>query len=207
MALDANTLSKLMQATFGIFTVGSKNEFDSYAEGVVMGLKLGTVVITTTGSAGFPGKGTFTGAIQGGPLLMFPLVAVNSFGVLPSLSNGGAPAPLQPLWYLAVSQIATHVLTSLTVDAPLADTVAVGLGTVAPGGFLIDADAIANFIILASLKRGLNITPMRESIASVIGRSTQQMMLLATMPVIPIIGGIVSTPTSPTVGIRSGTIS
>ena len=174
MALNDAALSTLMQATFGIFNIGSKNEFDSYAEGVVMGLKLGTAKIITAGSSGSPGTGTFNGALQGGPLVMLPLVAANSIGVLPAFSSGGAPAPLQPLWYLAISQIATHVLTALTVTAPTTDTVSVGVGQITPGGFTIDADIIANFIILGYLKRGLIPTPMRMDIAKVIGKKAKK---------------------------------
>jgi len=206
MALDDGTLSLLMQSTFGVFNAGTKNEFGSYAEGVVMGLKLGTANVITTGVSGSPGTGTFTGALQGGPIVMAAIVATNAIGVLPAAS-GGAPAPLQPLWYLAVGQIATHVLTALTVNAPPADAVSTGIGIVAPGGFSIDADSIANFIMLAYLKRGLLVTPMRKSIASVIGKSTQQMMMLATMPAIPILGGAPSTPPAPAAGVRTGTIS
>jgi hypothetical protein len=205
MALDPSILSLLMQSTFGIFTPGAKDEFDCYAEGVVQGLKTGIVTVTTTGVGGTPGQGQFLGAIQGGPLVMAGLVATNAIGVMPPLPEG-LPTPLQALWYLAIGQIATHVLTALQVNTTPSDTVSTGVGIVTPGGFTILGPTIAQLIIAAFLKKGLTPTPRRIQIAQVVGISTQQMMALATMT-IPIIGGAPTAPPSPMVGVRTGTIS
>jgi hypothetical protein len=195
----------LMLSTFGVFTPGSKVEFDCYAEGIIGGLQAGVVTIQTAGALGSPGSGTGVGAIQGGPLVMFPLVAANSIGVIPPIPEG-LPMPLQSLWYLAISQTATHVLTALQVDSIPADSVAAGIGIVAPGGFQVQATIIASLITLAYLKNGLIITPRRVQVAQAIGKSVQQMMLLATC-IIPIVGGAPATPPAPSVGVRTGVIS
>jgi len=205
MALNESTLAKLMQVTFGIFNPGSKNEFECYAEGVVMGLKLGTATIITTGVSGSPGSGSFVGAIQGGPLVMAPLVAINSVGVMPPIPEGMV-TPLQLLWYLAISQISLHALIALQVEAPPTDAVSTGVGLITPGGFSVNAQVISKFIILAYLKKGLTITPRRRQVADIIGKSTQQMMSLAIMT-IPIAGGVPSVPPVPAVGTRVGVIS
>jgi hypothetical protein len=205
MALNEALLSNLMLVTFGVITPGSKTEFDCYAEGIVAGLKAGIVTIQTTGLAGSPGSGVGIGAIQGGPLVMLPLVATNSIGIIPPIPEG-APTPLQPLWYLAISQTATHVLSMLQVDSVPADAVAAGIGIVAPGGFQISGALISSFIVLAYLKRGLTPTPRRIQVASLIGKSVQQMMLLATC-IIPIAGGAPVAPPAPGVGVRTGIIS
>jgi hypothetical protein len=203
--LNEDTLTKLMVATFSIFNSGSLDEFGAYAEGVVQGLKLGTVTIQTTGAAGSPGQGTGIGAIQGGAITMAPIVALNSLGIIPPIPEG-APQPLQILWYLAIAQIATHALVSLQVDSLPMDAVAVGVGIVPPGGIQVQAQVITNFILLAYLKRGLKITPRRIDVAQIVGKSTQQMLLLATM-IIPIAGGVPAVPGAPAVGVRTGTIS
>lgn len=202
MALSDSILSLLMQGTFGIFNKGSKDEFDSYAEGVVMGLLLGTANVITTGTAGAPGIGVGIGAIQGGAPAMLPLVTLNSLGVMPP--KEGAPQPLQLVWYLAISQVATHVLTALQVTAPPTDSVGAGLGIITPGGFSISGDTISKFILLAFIKRGLIVTKSRKDIATMIGKSTEQLMKLAAMPSIPIIG---APSNSPSTGTRVGTIS
>lgn len=203
--LSEQILTQLMVSTFGIFNAGTLNEFGAYADGVIQGLKLGTVTIQTTGAAGSPGQGASIGAIQGGALTMVPIVATNSLGIVPPIPEG-APQPLQPLWYLAISQIATHALTALQVDSIPADAVSVGVGIVAPGGIQVQAQVITNFILLSYLKRGLTITPRRIDTAQIVGKSTQQMLLLATM-IIPIIGGVPAVPGAPAVGVRTGVIS
>lgn len=205
MALDQSLLSTLMLATFGVITPGSKTEFDCYAEGIVTGLKAGIVNITTVGLAGSPGSGTGIGALQPGPLTMVPIVAANLIGIMPPIPEG-LPTPLQPLFYLAISQTATHVLTMLQVDSIPVDAVATGIGLVVPGGFQISGTAIAGFIALAYLKNGITPTPRRMQIASAIGNSVQQMMLLATCT-IPIVGGAPTAPPVPSAGVRTGVIS
>lgn len=192
-----------MQAVFKVSTPGAKDEFDCYAEGVIKGLKLGAAQVTTAGVGGGPGPGTFVGALQGGPIVMAAIVATNALGVIPP-SPEGSPTPLQVIWHLAIAQIATHVLVALQVDAPASDSVAAGVGIIAPGGFSVSGALIAQLIILAYLKKGLVATPYRIKVAKVVGNSTQQMMALATM-VIPIVGGSPSNFGS--AGVRVGKIS
>jgi len=204
MVLDADLLTKLMIATFGFLNPGADDEWGAIATGAVQGMKLGTVQIITSGTSGSPGPGTGIGAIQGGAIAMVPLVAVNTISALPP--PGGAITPLQPLWHLAVSQIATHALTSLQVDIPATDSVAVGVGNVLPGGFQIQGSVIEGLILAEYLKRGLLITPMKTQLAKGIGAAVQQHMSLATM-IIPILGGSPSAPPTPTAGTRIGTIS
>jgi len=205
MPLSAPLLSTLMFAASGIPTPGAKVEFDCYAEGIVMGLKAGVVTITTIGALGSPGSGTGIGAINGGPLVMVPLVATALLGIIPPIPEG-LPTPMQPLFYLAISQTALHVLTFLQVDSIPADPVAIGVGTIAPGGFIIPGPAIGGFITLAYLKRGLTPTPRRIQIAMAIGTAVQQMMALAVCT-IPIIGGAPAAPPAPGAGVRTGVIS
>lgn len=205
MALDADTLAKLMLAPFGFINPNSMKEFGAYAQGVVMGLKASMVEVQTTGVAGAPGLETGIGALQGGALTMLPFVVANSVGVIPPAN--GAPMPAQLLWYTGVSQIATYVLTALQVDAPPTDGVATGFATVLPGGFKIQADVISSAIKLAYVSKGLIPTPLRLQVADVIGKSTKQAMDLATMA-FPILKGVPVSPPSPAPpGVRIGIIS
>lgn len=204
MALNEQALAQLMITTFGFFTPGAIDEWEAIAAGTIAGLKLGTANVVTAGKSGAPAPGTGLGAINPGPLVMAPIVAANSVGTVPPIP-GGVPTPLQPIWYLAVAQIATHVLTNLQVTAPPTDAVAVGVGTIAPGGFQISPTAIEQAILLEYLTRGLNFTPMRTRVASLIGRSVQQHMLLATM-IIPL-AGTPSPEPSGVAGVRTGVIS
>ncbi len=203
MALDESTLANLMFVTFGVLTSGAKDEWEAIAEGVVAGLKLGTVIGITAGAAGSPGDSIGLGAIQGGPLIMVPIVAVNAIGVIPPIP-GGLPTPLQPLWYLALSQVSLHVLTFLQVDFPKTDGVATGATVVTPGGFQVQASIIKGLVLAAYLKRGLTLTPVRIDTAQVVGDSVQQMMALAIMTA-PVIGGV--TGSGPAAGSRVGVIS
>lgn len=205
MALDEGILTNLMLVTFGFLNPGAEDEWAAVAEGTIAGLKLGTVTGITTGASGSPGQGTGIGALQGGPLVMVPIVATNALGVVPPIPEG-TPTPLQPLWYLAVSQIATHVLTALQVEFAPTDPVATGVVTVAPGGFQIQGDVVANFILLAYISKGLIITPKREDTAKAIGQSVQQMMSTATM-LGSIVGGVPVAPPAPGAGTRVGVIS
>jgi hypothetical protein len=204
MALDAGTLAQLMLASSALTTAGALTEYECYAQGVVQGLKLGTATVQTTGASGTPGSGSGVGAIQGGAVTMLPIVITNMVGIMPPPS--GAPTPSQLLWFLSIAQIATYVLTALQVEAPPQDAVSAGVGNVLPGGFSVSGAAIGKAISLAYLQKGLIPTPMRLQVADAIGASTEQMMKLATM-VIPIVGGVPSSPSSPTMGTRIGVIS
>jgi hypothetical protein len=205
MALDADTLANLMLPIFGFVNPNSQKEFGAYAQGVVMGLKASTVEVQTTGIAGAPGPETGIGAIQGGAVTMLPIVIANSVGVIPP--PNGTPTPTQLLWYTAISQIATYVLTALQVDAPPTDGVATGFATVLPGGFKVQADIISSSIKLAYVSKGLIPTPLRLQVADVIGKSTQQALQIATMA-FPILKGVPASPPSPAPpGVRIGIIS
>ena len=205
MALDSTLLTQLMLTTSTLAGAMASVEFSCYAAGVVQGLKLGTATIQTTGVAGTPGTGKFIGAIQPGAIGMSLLVQQALLGIIPPPT--GSITPLQPIYYLAISQIATHVLTSLQVDAPASDSVATGVGIIVPGGFNVSGTVIGGFIVQQYVSKGLTPTPLRISIANAIGIATQQMMSLATMPAIPIIGGVPATPSAPSAGVRIGVIS
>jgi hypothetical protein len=204
MALNADILAKLMYASSGLTTPGGLTEYECYAQGVVQGLKLGAVTVTTTGASGTPGGGSGVGALQGGVVTMLPIVITNMAGIMPPPT--GAPTPSQLLWFTSIAQIATYVLTALQVETTPSDTVSTGMGTVAPGGFVISGSAIGIAISLAYAQKLLTPTPMRLQIAKAIGTSTEQMMKLATMN-IPIIGGVPSSPSAPIAGTRTGAIS
>jgi hypothetical protein len=204
MALDAGTLAKLMFASSGLTSLDGLTEYECYAQGVVEGLKLGAVTISTTGASGTPGSGSGVGALQGGAVTMLPIVISNMVGIMPPPT--GAPTPGQLLWFTSIAQIATYVLTALQVETTPSDTVSTGMGIVTPGGFTITGSAIGAAISLAYAQKKLIPTPMRLQIAKAIGASTEQMMKLATMS-IPIIGGAPSSPPAPIVGTRTGVIS
>lgn len=204
MALDATTLAQLMLASSGLTTPGGLTEYECYAQGVIQGLKLGTVTIQTTGVSGTPGSGSGVGAIQGGVAIMLPIVITNMTGIMPPPS--GAPTPNQILWFTSIAQIATYLLTALQVETTPTDTVSTGMGIVNPGGFSIAGAAIGKAIGLAYLQKGLILTPMRLQIADAIGTSTEQIMKLATMT-IPIVGGVPSSPPASIIGTRTGVIS
>jgi len=206
MALNENLLSLLMLSTSGLPTLGAKQEFDAYAKGVIAGIKLGTATITTTGALGTPGTAKFIGAINPGPLLMASLIQVAAVGSLPPIP-GGTPTPLQFTFFLALGQIATHVLAFLEVEGLPMDTVSTGIGIVPPGGFTISGDLIQGLIVLEFIKAGLITTPSRVGLAAAVGRATEQFMLLATIPTIPIVGGAPVAPPAPSVGTRIGIIS
>lgn len=205
MPLDADSLANLMLLTSTLGGPGGLQEFQCYANGVVKGLKAGTAQVTTTGVIGSPGTAKGIGAIQPGPPAMVPFVSTALVGAIPP--PGGAPTPLQPLLFLAISQVATHVLTNLEVQAPPTDTVAQGVGIIAPGGFKISGSVIETFILAEYTIKGLIATPLRISIAKAIGQATEQLMKLASMPSLTIPDGVPASPSAPATGTRIGIIS
>lgn len=205
MALDADQLAKLMLVTSTAAGPSGLDEFQCYAAGVVQGLKASTANVQTTGVAGSPGSAKGIGAIQPGAIAMVPFLSSALVGSMPP--PGGAPTPLLPLFYLAICQIATHVLTNLEVEASPTDTIAQGVGLIPPGGFNVSGSVIEPLIIAEYTKKGLKPTPLRLSMAKAIGTATEQLMKIATMPSLTISGGVPSSPSSPAVGTRVGVIS
>lgn len=195
-----------MIATANQFGPDAKKEFDSYAVGIIAGLKLGKVKVITKGASGKPGRGKGKGVLNPGPAVMAPLIQVAAVGSLPPIPYG-SPTPLQILFFLALSQITIHALTALQVTTAPTDSVAVGSGKVVPGGFQIQAAVVEKLIIAEFAKNGLIPTPPRLGLAKAVGIAVRQIMLLTTMPSIPIVGGAPSSPGSTTVGVRQGVIS
>lgn len=206
MALQPNLLATTMWLASGLPTPYALKEFQCYATGVCEGLKLGTAQIQTAGIFGSPGQGQMITVLGPNSALMTGIVATNSIGIIPPVSIG-TPQPAQFIWYQAIAQIADHIALFLQVDSLPADTVSVGTGVIPPGGFTIDETIIKALIIKEYLAGGFMITPLREQIAGMIGKSTADIMKLATMT-IPIIGGAPSgAPPPPSAGTRTGVIS
>lgn len=204
MPLDQGVLSLLMLASSGMTTPGAKAEFEAYADGIVNGLKTAVVTAVTTGAGGTPGNGTIVGVINPGPLVLAPLIQAGAVGSLPPIP-AGTPTPLQIAFFLALSQIATHLAVA-EIKIPPADNVATGAGVVAPGGIVVQGSAIEGLIVAAFVKAQLKPTPSRLGIAKAVGQGIQQFLTLATATV-PIVGGVPSSPPSPGAGTRTGTIS
>jgi len=217
MPLNEAAMSKLMYITYAATTLcgkDSKKEFDIISEGIVKGLKEGSAIVITQGSKaeiGFAGQGTWLlGALNPGPVIMAPLIQAGMMGSLPSPTC--LPTPIQLIYYLAISQSMTHVLTSLSLETtrdPIFD-VAIGIGTVFPGGFSIPGASIENYIIQGYKTKGMDVTDMKKKMAKAIGKAVEQTMKLATIPAIPIIGGIPVPPPVgpiPMIGKRTGIIT
>lgn len=206
MALQPSLLANLMWLSSGFSTPYALKEFQCYATGVCEGVKLGTAQVQTTGIFGSPGQGKMMTVIGPNSALMTGIVLTNSIGIIPPASIG-TPQPAQFIWYQAIAQIADHLALFLEVEAPPIDTVSVGTGVVPPGGFSIDATIIKTLILKEYLSSGFIITPLREQIAGMIGKSTSDVMKIATTT-IPIVGGAPSgSPPPPSAGSRIGILS
>jgi len=205
MPLQPNIVVPLMLATFGFITPGAQKEFAAYAGGIIKGLATAQLTAICTGAGGTPGQGQIIGLINPGPIALAPLIQVAAIGVLPPIP-GGTPQPLQITYFLAISQIATALLTAQITLPPAADNVAAGVGIVTPGGVIAQASAIELAIIAEYVTQGLMPTPGRLGMAKAIGIAMQQFLLLTTATV-PIIGGVPAAPPVPGLGTRIGTIS
>ena len=207
MALDPQALSIIMQVSLGFPT--PPEEWDVIAEGIVGGLKEGTVSIVTSGTAGTAGGANGIGAATAGPNAFAASLAVFSLGILPP--SVGAPSPLQIQWFKAVGSVSLYILGALEITAPpdpkQTTAVALGTGVVLPSGFKVKGSVVTDKIIEAYEAKDLS-SPMKEDLAGAIGQAVEVMMLLATSAVpIVISGGAPATPNAPGVGLIEGTLS
>ena len=209
MPLDEKMLANLMFVTYaasGFVGTKTMDDFNAIATGVVAGLKAGTASAMVQGVQGSPGTGKMIGVINPGPVVMAGALQVASMGSIPPPM--GLPTPLQALYFLAIGQIATHILTMQVETLPM-DTVAMGVGMILPGGFTIVGSAIEGLIIVEFLKSGPP-TPPKLGLAKAIGIATQQIMMMAMVPAIPILGGVPIPPPAgpiPAVGVRTVMLS
>jgi hypothetical protein len=213
MPLSPDLLAKQMQLVTGLITPYASKEYLAIATGVCNGIKQGSAKVIVTGAAGTPpGSGVGIGALQGGPVMMLPIVITNFIGIIPPPQ--GFPMPLQALYFLSISMISLHIITNLQVsvsntpvpgDPPY--TVAVGVGTITPGSYLVNGDLIKELILAEYIKNKMDpITPTKEKTAEAIGKSTEQIFKLATT-IIPIVGGVITPPSAPGTDTRTATLS
>jgi hypothetical protein len=212
MALNENTLSKLMYAAYVVpfKSAKTKEEFDAYAKGIVAGLKKGKAIINCIGlGGGPPGIASGIGAIQGGPPALLTLLIANSIGKIPP--PVGSITPMQPFWHIAISMTAGYLLTALEVEAkPTSDSqVCIGTGVVT---FQIDGDIIKQEIISALEKMVTGdsaqqkVTPMRKQMAEAVGKSVATLMKTATSPILVTEGKQAGKPPPPAADVREGKI-